>query len=465
MGVDLILILVGFIIIQVYAFWRFFTDDRIMTFFLLLASSIMFFSNCFILVYQFGLGGKELFSYIEPEYLIKGITINLVFIIVWVLGYELCSPIKIRILKEKSFVEDQVALFSWLVCMGAFFWHYKQGYAYGHATQLYTNNPAEAGSFGLIGGLKILFLALTTSLLLTYYRRKKADELTGFYSKKWLFYVFWGVLISAIFIGLVIDNQRGDAVKPLLMIIVIVLINGFNKKRIIGYGVGVVLILFLVSPILDVLRVDETGTDSLALAQSVVESNEQFSMDESSGVLNFALTYYTYEIARKSAVASTSASLAEYADTYGPVHFRTYPSILFEFTPRMILNSKPIPISIDGTYEGTARALASREAGLTNIWWDSGGGILYWQFSWWGVIIGGFLVGGLWKIFISMVFNSNDIFSKAIFLSSISWGLTLLGGLDNFLLDFVRGIKLIFPFLAIYLFFSIVRFSKRRKLA
>jgi len=259
----------------------------------------------------------------------------------------------------------------------------------------------------------------------------------------------WGTLITTIFIGAVKDLQRGDIVKPVLMILIILLLKGLKPMKVVSFVSVLGIILFLISPFFDLLRaksfydkevsievIADVTTNERALEYVDVEKGNLFSFDS-----------FLRQLARKNVLPKTAATLARKAEREGFILFTTFPTILFEFVPRMVMKNKPVALSVNKTKETTAASIAGRELGIESSIWETGGGTLYWQFWWVGVILGGVLVGLCWGLTLKYAFYGSSFIFLVLVLNTFNWGQFLILGLDNFILDIVRNFKIMLMFI------------------
>lgn len=433
-----------------------------------LAVAIMTISNVPIIFYDKIIGNDAIYGTLSFESIFKGTVINLVFLLFWEFGYLIGLKLKVvskqRLISERQF---KIGIFLLLFTLVFYLEYYTQHYSYAYTDDLYRGEASlEAKSFGIKGALRMLFVPINAALLISYYRRKSAGKLTKFYKEKqWFIYLLWLILIGSIFIGLTQDLQRGDIVKPFLMIAIILLIKGIKTKTIVINLVVLGLGLMIISPFLDILRTRGFYDRNFSVENIIDMTNNTKALEHvhisKSGVLSFEniLT----QVARKNVLPKTSGALAQYSDREGFVYFSTFPSIILDIFPRFVFPQKPFPLSSDHTKETTAMAISAIESGSEgSVFWESGGGTLYWQFWWIGVIFGGFMVGFVWAISIKYGFQCNSLLILVLLIGNIRWGLPLLLGIDNFFITILRGFKPILVLFVIGAFLDFFLFKQKR---
>jgi len=432
--------------------------DVIGNFFLFLGASISFVLVFPSILYYLVTGSTEFFKFYSLDDIRLGLYAILVFLTFWFLGFLFSKKIKWKTSNTYHYSEEYVTLIIFVLSLVSTVIFYSFSYAYGFANELYMNNPTQAGLFGVMGGYRSLLEPVIAALLIFYYRRKKNNRLKGFYDLKYFPHTLWVVLITNIFAGIILDMQRGDIFKPVLLVIFVLLFKGTRKRKIMQYAVGVFVLIITLSPVIDFLRKPNLYKNNFSIQNlpeilSSQEARRYFGQNVGNeNIFDLNIESLIKEPARKNAFLLTTVSLMNHADREGHVLFSTYPSIFYEPIPRIVYPNKPIPLSVDGTKETTSIRIAAREAGWSNVWWGSGAGSMYWQFNWPGVMLGGFIVGFLWYLLVFKAFNTKHILLTILIFNIIKWGLPLFRGLDNLLLELIRGVKLLGVYYIISIF-------------
>ncbi len=439
----------------------------LLSFFLFLGTAIMFASNVPIIFYEHYIGDDDIYFTLPYLSIFKGTIINLVFLIFWQLGFLL--GIKMKITESNKFVSERDIKFGlFFLFVSALFYirHYSQSYSYAYSNDLYEGGASvEASTFGIFGSFKNLFVPIIGGLLLVFYQRKVKGRLPNQTLSKWIVYALWFALFFTVYIGLTKDLQRGDIIKPFVLVALILIVKGISAKKILlSLGFLAVLILFI-SPFIDILRIRGWYDKevSISTVTDMLENEKALKYVQLSQDNFFSAKSFLVQIARKNVLPKYSGALAQYANREGYAYFLTYPTIVVDIIPKAIYGTKPYALSSDGTRSSTAMGISATESGNDDsVFWETGGGTLYWQFWWFGVIIGGAFVGFLWAITLKYALYGNSFLFLIMILGTVHWGLTIIAGLDNFFLTIVRAVKPIAIFFIIKLIWTAVFLKKRQ---
>ena len=80
---------------------------------------------------------------------------------------------------------------------------------------------------------------------------------------------------------------------------------------------------------------------------------------------------------------------------------------------------------------------------MSNILWGMGGGTMYWQFGWPGVLLGGLMVGLIWGLMTQKMLLSTNPLLIIVYLSLLGWGINYVSSLDKLFLDILRNLRAI----------------------
>lgn len=449
---------IDFVVVVFYFFSN--KQGRLLNFFLLLGSAVIFASNAPLLYDYLNTGNTEFFHTIPSKYVEKAFLVNLIYLLLWQIGFWIGTRFSLIYKNKQYSKQDFWTLFLGLCVSSVFYLYFlSQNHTYGIGLEIYSGeNVASNLSVGFTGGFKGLFVPMIAALLIVSYRKGPGFKIFGL-KPQFIKILLWLLLIATIGVAAIQELQRGAIVQSVILIVIVLLSAGIYFRRIFIVIPVFGVVLFTISPIIDLLRnpwkfnkqvsvenVEEILTDPRHLKYLMVEDASEL----------FSLDYTMKQIARKSYVTITTAALIKNAEEKGFKYFQTYPSIFFEFVPRAIIPDKPIPLSTDGTKASTAMVLAGIESGYKSgvSFWESGAGSLYWQFSYPGLILGSFIIGILWSIYLKHAFYSNSIFLLLIVLINLRWGLPLILGLDNFFFEIFSGIKLLSFLIAISILLS-----------
>jgi len=433
----LTLITVGYVALTMIAMTIFtVARDKVKWFIFALAVLVVTMTNAPSLIYYLVTGNTDFFLRFSPPRIMKGAAINLTFLTFWVIGFLLVSRRTPPSYTGPAFrFELPVMLLMIAVIGGAFAYRYGKGFQYGYSNTLYGVDPSQAGAFGMINGIAAYLTPLAAVLLLA---RNRLIRLYGPNHGRWAIHpaIGWGILVASLLLGLTVDMQRGDVAAPVILGALIMLDLGHVRRVAVMFAVSFV-ILMIISPILDYMRHPAFGGKDLTqIAAAVDVQSVEF------GNL-WSLERVMLEPARKSVLVVTAAGLSQNADRDGHAGVRPYIGIPFDPIPRVLWRDKPIPLSMNDRKDGQAMAIAAREAGLFNVLWLSGGGTMYWEFWWGGVIVGGLVIGALIAYLYSRAMVTGNTFLLLILLGNLNWGRTLTEGMDDVLLNLVSGTKLL----------------------
>jgi hypothetical protein len=437
----LALVTIGYLVLTVIAMAVFaMARDKVKWFIFALAVLVVSMTNAPSILYYLLTGSEEFFLRFGPARILKGAAINLTFLTFWAIGFVLVARRTRPSHAGPAFRFELPVMYVMIAAIGAAYaYRYVKGFEYGYSNVLYGTDPSQAGAFGLINGIAAYMTALAAVLMLA---RNRLIRLYGPNHGRWAIHpaIGWGILVASLVLGLTVDMQRGDVAAPVILGALIMLDLGQVRRVAVMFAVSFV-VLMLISPILDYMRHPAFGGKDLTqIAAAVdVQSVELGSL--------WSLDRVMLEPARKSVLVVTAAGLSQNADRDGHAGIRPYIGIPFDPIPRMLWRDKPIPLSMNDRKDGQAMAIAAREAGLFNVLWLSGGGTMYWEFWWGGVIVGGLVIGSLIAYLYSRAMTTGNTFLLLILLGNLNWGRTLTEGMDDVLLNLVSGLKLLGMFM------------------
>ncbi len=433
---------------------------QLVSFFMLWGAGIMIASNVPIVIYYYMTGDTYFFYDLSWEQVFFGVKINLVYLLLWQLGFLFGLKIKVS---STPFHFDKnthaLALIYAALTFVAYAYVYSQSYSYGFTNSLYNSGSEQIRSFGTIGIYKNLFLPFITAILAVYYIKKENNlELHSVYQKKYIIKFLWVLLIASIFVGAILDMQRGDIVRSLVFIAIVLVFKGVRIFSIMKWAFAIGILLFALSPIFDILRSPLYDKElSAAVIEDLSENQRAFDNAHVAKEGIFSIQNIIVQIARKNVLPKSAGALAQHAEREGHVMLKTYSTIPYEIIPRAIYKNKPVTLSTNKTKDTMAAAVAGRELGTTSRIWETGGGSFYWQFWWFGTIIGGILMGFIWSVMLKYALYGDSFFLMVMLLGMFNWGQFLILALDNFLVDFFRGMKgigIFFIFNLVLLFYK-----------
>lgn len=411
---------------------------------------ITYFLNVPAIVFYLSTGSQLYFSWgANPEDIYVGSLLNLVFTFFWMLGYMFVVYIKRKVWSVSHLHYTKTIIF-FLFALSLCFYVYRliNNYGYGHAFRLYSSsNLHNVGAYGIIGAFSNLTPVLAATLLIDFHSREKNFLYQKINNK--IYFFMWSILFIDIAKGIAIDMQRGDVLQPIILIVFVLMVIKLSNK-VIFIAIFSFFVIMTISPFLDILRKSDDVTSVINLQKKVTEKTnvDHFSI----------MTFAFFESARKCIAPETSFALKKYADREGTVGINPYLNTLIDpVVPRILWNYKPIKRSIDGSLETYVPKIAAKEFGMDHLIWTFGGGEMYWQFGWVGVVLGGCLVGFAWAYLLWRALTLKSFFMVVILLSSISWGAPLIRAFDEFLYQFLSSLKTICFFWLLDIMFRIYK--------
>lgn len=154
-----------------------------------------------------------------------------------------------------------------------------------------------------------------------------------------------------------------------------------------------------------------------------------------------------YSIATRLDLAQNNGLIYSYANNTGFAYLRPYYGVLCAWIPRILWSGKPYPGSFDGTYATSPEYLLGYIR--TGIWGGyhsatrPAAGVMYWHFGWLGVLLGGAIIGMLWRILIEASTKDNSQLGIIAFLMIISQIIIPGDNLDKVLLFASRSFILL----------------------
>ncbi len=357
-----------------------------------------------------------------------GLGLNLLFIIFWILGYvivlkklyppprrdvEQPEPEPLMVLSEKTFA------FAVMVLSLLFYCLYLRRYSYGQSQAMYEVGMSEVGTHGVRAFIGNLTGPVIAALLFfdAKVRRKTLKLSRGASLALWA-----GLGILAV-VGATIEIQRGDLLEVCLWMFFILLIQQKHKAALTAV-VTVSIALLVVSPVITAAR---SGDQVGSMDNFVNASDDYWRSDAASSIRSFARD----RSEQGTVLPVTSYLLYRRANTNGYVGLAAYPGIVVDVIPRFIYPNKPYPLSIDGTAAGTPSFIASRMLGLYGVTsWTGGGGEMYWQLGWVGLVFGGMLIGAIWAFLTVGLLRTRSLLYVVFFFLAIGYGFNLFESLN-----------------------------------
>lgn len=409
--------------------------------------ALMFMLNGYGLIY-YNMSTVRLLPFgVEYNDYIDGAFINWIFISVWSISYLVGSyyPLKLNTKKtarKTTIRRSTVWLIKTLIVISLLgnFVFYSLQIPYGYTVFNYKSLPLYE-VFGIIASFRNLLIPSVGAYLIISpsIRKRSLMSNSAVFSDK----ILWTIIGVRVIAGVTLDMQRGDILYPILAVFIIVLARGHIIKvtDIAKYLVVVGIPLMIISPVLDQLRRPDVYNKNISYTNIMRAVGEIQDRSTYSSLLSTV----TYEPYSKSILPASTALLRREARKNGHVYFSTYDSIVLDLVPRFIWEEKPWPLSVSGDRLGTSSSVAARNAGLRNQIWTIGGGSMYWQLGWLGVILGGIIVGLIWGNLAYRVFTYNNVYVIIVFLSLMGWGLNFVTSIDSLALDLMKLLRVLFP--------------------
>lgn len=379
---------------------------------------------------------------------VDGAFINWIFVSVWSISYLVGSyyPLKLNTKKTErktTIRRSTVWLIKTLIVASILgnFVFYSLQIPYGYTVFNYKSLPLYE-VFGIIASFRSLLIPSVGAYLIISPSIRKRNLVSGsaVFSDK----ILWTIVGIQAILGITLDMQRGDILYPMLAVFIIILARGYLIKvtNIAKYLIVIGIPLMVVSPLLDQLRRPAVHSKNISYTSIMRAVSE---IENRSAHYSSLLSTVTYEPYRKSILPASTALLRREAKKNGYVYFSTYDSVVLDMVPRFIWEEKPWPLSVSDDRLGTSSSVAARNAGQANQVWTIGGGSMYWQLGWLGVVVGGTIVGLVWGNLAYRVFTYNNVYAIIVFLSLMSWGLNFVTSIDSFALDLMRLLRVLFP--------------------
>ena len=389
----------------------------------------------------------------KNEYFI-GATINWVFIVLWSVGYsatclknwKIGNKLRRKTAKSKySWVGVKFFGFTILISGVSTIIKYSLSIPYGATVFNYQSIPFYR-YFGILASLKSLFLPSVASyiILRPYFSNHLKSQ--SLISEK----ILWILIIIRAFAGLTLDMQRGDVIYPVFVALLVASRRGYLKNtfKLGFYSTVFGIMVLLVSPVIDQLRRPSLYNKDISTSNIAYAVENAYSDGETTP---FSMNALFYEPYRKSILPSSTFALKREADVDGFSYFSTYYTSLASLIPRFMWKDKPQPLSIDGDRDTRPGRVAAKNLDMNNIIWYSGGGSMYWQLGWLGVIAGGLIVGAMWGLLTSKFLMSRNYFPVLYYFLLIGWGLDYVRGLDETILNMARSARILFLFWVAYI--------------
>ncbi len=401
---------------------------------------IMFMLNAYGLMYAVIYSESVLPLGLSLEKYYIGSVINLVFILLWGIGYWIGVKKNIVLYYDNKKKRKVTRVGIWtlraliLVSGISTLIFYSMGISYGVTVFDYSSLPVY---FGPIAAFKNLLIPTVAAyLILLDDIRVQGYSLQICSVEKLL----WFLIALRIVAGLTLDMQRGDIVNPVLITLIIIVVKRYvvSRNKILASVSAAAIVIIFVSPILDILRQPEAYNKNISI-ENVTTVIDKVSESNESGLLSLStIMYVPYS---KAILPSSTYALTREVKENGNSFFSTYDDPILDMVPRFVWPDKPWPLSVDGKNRGTAAGLAAENLGDNNIIWVIGGGTMYWHFGWIGVILGGIIVGFLWGQITQKMLLSSSPFLIIVFFSIMGWGIHYLEGIDKLILKLFRSAR------------------------
>jgi len=342
-----------------------------------------------------------------PDLWLKGLTIEMVFILFWYLGYFLHNKrilsfigrLKVDADKKLDLKTAHILL---VVSIISFLLKVKLGpIGYG-AVQAKTLSDWSTKSVTLLHFFSTPATFFLPSVIIFIF---EVDVNRIF--KSTLFGLFLLYFLIALLRG-----TRAPLLAPIFMLSIYSIIHGFRLTKSYKYALIGILVVLLSSGILENYRSSTIRVRNLKELFEVGKE-ELFSRQIDKGVLIQNLDSFVYRLD----AVQTGGLFAEYADSTEKVGLKPYVGLLYLWIPRYFAPNKPMVGSCDGTPLGEPPFIAAYLRGgfIGNSTSVSPSSIMYWQFGWLGLTVGGLLCGFLVAV-ISILLLRSGLLGKILFL-------------------------------------------------
>lgn len=368
----------------------------------------------------------------------SGIIIQGVFLLCWSIGFLNSQRIKFinQMIKKAAFKvglgdsELPAVIFILSLSIIGFIMLLQKGYLYYGGTEtklIYSEDTSGGHVYSIFSSfLMPMTLAMAFSRLKFYKRHLK--------SWHWFSLIMFVIIFTVL---LVFTAQRALLLLPIILYWAIGSLNkmSVNLKRSAILALLAIIAVILVGGVLASYRQifwSYRDADFLHYLYLIGESGNR-EKDFTEAINNFVV---------RLDLAQNSGLLYAYAQRNGLAFWRPYLGVITSWIPKFIWHEKPFAGSYDGTYETSPEYilgyLKTGIIGGVNTATRPAAGVMYWHFGSLGLIIGGVLIGAIWRILIEISKPTKSFLGLIAFLMIINQLMIPADNLDKVLLFLSR---------------------------
>jgi len=346
-----------------------------------------------------------------------GILMQSLFLFFWLLGYFVIGPkfyqfyaARTLLYNEKMSINAQwlILICLWIIGSLSFFRAFKQGLLFYGALDKMTSEGLPLGGSYLIGFLSSFFLP--SSIVLIFFRK----ENTNLWSRSILAYAGLFSLLAYMLISVLVHAQRIVFIETCTMLLGgVALTRGkFRMSK-----VATILMLAFVVTILFTGPFSEYRQGIFG-TYGISPPLFKLASDMSGFVGSYSMIENLRALLVRMDLAQNAGILFDYANKHGFAGFTPYKGVVASWVPRIIWENKPFPGSYDGSIAThPAFLLGSMQSGAVggyHTMTKPSSGAMYLHFGWIGIIIGGLIVGIIWRLIINNFTRNQNVVGMLI---------------------------------------------------
>lgn len=369
-----------------------------------------------------------------------GIFLQTIFLLCWLFGYIFISKISLfkkivntLIFKRVEFQDELiVVLILWFLSILSAIWILSKGLIRYGAFDVALTEGEKLGVPYIFSFFQSFLFPSSIALFLVLKEKK--------IFKSFIFRTlsFCGLLSFLVFyfIKIVFTSQRILIIKPFILMFAGFVLMKRLKKR---YILNIVLLFLLLIYFGDILtKYRQLFFTYRNEPLSIVEQIRLIRSFKEKADFSEAL----YHLASRCDLAQNSSLLFYASDKFGFITYRPYIGSIFAWIPRLIWPNKPFPGSYDGTFATSPPYfIGYLKRGIFGGYHSAtapAAGIMYWQFGWFGVILGGFIIGAFWRFFTVSTLKNLNMLSFILFLIGMSQIIVPGDSFDRVIFFFIR---------------------------